>query len=216
MKIQIFRFLRLILGGDILRPSIFLNVENRLQRSKLSPKAGTTGWTSHHLSRFAGEHEPDALSAGIFATGHRCATPPNSESIQAGFKQAPPKAVSSYQKRKASNLIQRFNDHLTVAGVDLHCPLPGMAYDLRGNINANMRYRYTLRQCRLTAPDELQILFVRRFIAFPKLCRHHLAGFTDVVDHRRVAVVLFIRELSCALVRFDHRSVYAKVIFLRL
>ena len=169
-----------------------------------------------NLSRFAGEYEPDALSAGIFATGHRRATLPESESIQEGFKQAPPEAVSSYQKRKASNLIQRFNDHLTVAGVDLHCPLPGMAYDLRGNINANMRYRYTLRQCRLTAPDELQILFVRRFIAFPKLCRHHLAGFTDVVDHRRVAVVLFIRELSCALVRFDHRNVYAKVIFLRL
>ena len=107
-----------------MRPPIFLSVDNRLQRLKLSPKAGTTGWT---LSRFAGEYEPDALSAGIFATGQRCATLPNSESIQAGFKQAPPEAVSSYQKWKASNLIQRFNDHLTVAGVDLHCPLPGMA-----------------------------------------------------------------------------------------
>ena len=87
-----------------------------------------------NLSRFAGEYEPDALSAGIFATGHRCATFPNSESIQAGFKQAPPEAVSSYQKRKASNLIQRFINLLTMAGVDLHCPLPDMAYDLRGNI----------------------------------------------------------------------------------
>ena len=102
VKIQIFRFLRLILGGDILRPPIFLSTDNRLQRSKLSPKAGTTGWT---LSRFAGEYEPDALSAGIFATGQRCATLPNLESIQAGFKQAPPEAVNSYQKRKASNLI---------------------------------------------------------------------------------------------------------------
>ena len=31
-------------------------------------------------------------------------------------------------------LIQRFIHHLTVAGVDLHCPLPSMAHDLPGNI----------------------------------------------------------------------------------
>ena len=67
-----------------------------------------------NLSRFAGDYEPDVLSVGIFATGYRCATLPESESIQARFKQAPPEAVSSYQKRKVSNLTQRFINHLTV------------------------------------------------------------------------------------------------------
>ena len=86
------------------------------------------------MSRFAGEYEPDALSAGIFATGHRCTTLLDSESIEAGFKQALPDAVSSYQKRKVLNLIQCFIHHLTVAGVDLHRPLLGMAHDLPGNI----------------------------------------------------------------------------------
>ena len=51
----------------------------------------------------------------------------DSSRIQTGFKQAPLEASGSYQKRKASNLIQRFIHHLTVAGVDLHCPLPDMA-----------------------------------------------------------------------------------------
>ena len=40
----------------------------------------------------------------------------DSSRIQTGFKQAPPEAAGSYQKRKASNLIQRFIHHLTVAG----------------------------------------------------------------------------------------------------
>ena len=48
------------------------------------------------LSGFAGEYEHDALFADIFATGHRCTTLPESESIKAGFKQAPPEAAGSY------------------------------------------------------------------------------------------------------------------------
>ena len=93
-----------------------------------------------NLSRFAVEYEPDALSAEIFATGHRCATLPESESIQAGFKQAPPKEAGSCHKRKASNLIQRFINLLTMAGIDLHCPLSGMAYGLRGNTIQTQTY----------------------------------------------------------------------------
>ena len=75
---------------------------------------------------------------------HHCAQVLNrsedSESIQVVFKQAPPEAFGSNQKRKASNLIQRFIHHLTVAGVDLHCPLPGMAYDLSGDIIQTQSY----------------------------------------------------------------------------
>ena len=48
-----------------------------------------------NLSGFAGDCEPDALSAGIFATVQRCATFPESELIQARFEKAPPEALSS-------------------------------------------------------------------------------------------------------------------------
>ena len=48
-----------------------------------------------NLSGFAGDCEPDALSAGIFATVQRYATLPVSELIQAGFEKAPPEALSS-------------------------------------------------------------------------------------------------------------------------
>ena len=102
------------------------------------------------------------------------------------------RAVHLGMDRKADSAVYRMVDHR------------GLITD---SINANIRYRYTIRQCRLTALDELQILFVRRFIAFSKLYRHHLAGFTYVTDHRRVVTVLFLRELSATLVRFDHRSV---------
>ena len=48
-----------------------------------------------NLSGFAGDCEPDALSAGIFATVQRYATLPESELIQARFKITPPEALSS-------------------------------------------------------------------------------------------------------------------------
>ena len=48
-----------------------------------------------NLSGFAGDCQPDALSAGIFATVQRCATLPESEWIQARFEKAPPEALSS-------------------------------------------------------------------------------------------------------------------------
>ena len=48
-----------------------------------------------NLSGFAGDCQPDALSAGIFATVQRYATLPESELIQARFKITPPEARSS-------------------------------------------------------------------------------------------------------------------------
>ena len=42
-----------------------------------------------NLSGFAGDCQPDALSAGIFATVQRCATLPESEWIQARFEKRP-------------------------------------------------------------------------------------------------------------------------------
>ena len=41
-----------------------------------------------NLSGFAGDCQPDALSAGIFATVQRCATLPESEWIQARFEKS--------------------------------------------------------------------------------------------------------------------------------
>ena len=48
-----------------------------------------------NLSGFAGDCQPDALSAGIFATVQRCATVPESEWIQARFEKAQPEGTSA-------------------------------------------------------------------------------------------------------------------------
>ncbi len=81
------------------------------------------------LCQFVSNHKLEVVFTGFFHCAQVRYRSEDSELIQVAFKQAPFEAAGSCQKRKSSNLIQRFINHLTVAGVDLHCPLhPRMNY----------------------------------------------------------------------------------------